>query len=112
MKRLTLCLAALLLAGGAWIGAAQADPGKSSDCTGDRINSAKCDMDGDGVINKDDDDIDGDGIPNADDACPKDATNTCPAEEDPGPGGELPLPDLGDLPPLPDPGPIPPALPA
>lgn len=105
MKKLTLGIAALLLTSGAWLATAHAEPGKGVDCA-KNANSANCDLDGDGTINKNDDDIDGDGILNEDDRCPRDATNTCPDDNgggtDPGPLPPLPpLPGPDDLPPLP-----------
>lgn len=110
MKRIApAALLAALLASGTGLLLAPHAGAKS--CEGGSINAAQCDMDGDGISNKDDDDIDGDGIPNADDSCPRDASNTC-ADDDEGTGGDPTLPTIPpDLPPIEPPSGLPPVEP-
>jgi len=96
-----------------WSAGADAKPDRDT-CSGGSANAAQCDLDGDGVVNKDDDDIDGDGIADDADVCPRDSTDQCESDEDPGPDptGGLPglddLPGLEDLPPVEPPSDVPP----
>ena len=89
MKKMTAGLAAVAIS---LLGGYAASAGEQ-ECNGN-LNSAHCDLDGDGANNKTDEDDDGDGVADDVDPCPRDAADACDDGEG---GGE----DPGGLPALP-----------